>query len=53
MDYDLNSVLAMVEYHLDRAAALLHDTGDIENEELDKATTAIETARRNVEQAQE
>jgi hypothetical protein len=47
MNYDLNSVLAMVEYHL------LHDTGDIENEELDKAITAIKTARRNVEQAQE
>jgi len=50
MKHELKSAIDMAEYHLKRAVTLLHDTGDVESEELDKACTAVEVALSNLKQ---
>lgn len=49
-DHELKRAIDMAEYHLRRAESHLHDTGDIESEELDAACNAVEVALRKLEQ---
>lgn len=53
MDYDLQNILAMVQYHLDRASNLLHDTGHIDSQVLDDAHSAIEVALSKIKQVED
>jgi hypothetical protein len=53
MDDDLKNILAKVEYHLGKAADLLHDTGHIDSQALDDASTAVEVAMSKIKQVEE
>jgi hypothetical protein len=48
MTEEMKETLEIVEDYLNRAVILLHDTGDYESQDLDDATSAVETALNKI-----